>query len=167
MSAEIARPDSTTRGRLLLVMGASGYVGGRLLTALAARGERVRAMARRPDELRARVPEDVEVVRGDVLEAGSLASVLDGVDTAYYLIHAMASPRDFAREERTGAGNFAAAARAAGVRRIIYLRGLGVDDPSPHLASPRDVGRILRDHGGPPKELSASILQNGEAACWV
>lgn len=144
--------------RLLLVTGASGYIGGRLLTALTARGERIRAMARRPDELRARVAPRVEVVEGDVLDAESLRSALDGVDTAYYLIHAMASPRDFEREERTGAENFARAARAAGVRRIVYLGGLGASDLSPHLASRQNVGRILRDQGVPTTEFRASII---------
>src|SRR5690606_35512726 len=104
-----------------LVTGASGYIGGRLVTALAGAGERVRCMARRPDELRLRVPEGVEVVRGDVLDPASLATALSGVHTAYYLIHAMGTKRDFAREEREGAVNFAQAAAAAGVSRIVYL----------------------------------------------
>lgn len=158
MAAEAAAPPATSSQRLRLVMGASGYVGGRLLTALASRGERVRAMARRPEELRGRVPSGVEVVSGDVLEAASLTSVLEGVDTAYYLIHAMASHRDFEREERMGAELFAAAARTAGVRRIVYLGGLGADDLSPHLASRQNVGRILREHGVPTTEFRASII---------
>lgn len=144
--------------RLLLVTGASGYIGGRLLTALTARGERMRAMARRPDELRARIAPEVEVVEGDVLDAESLRAALVGVDTAYYLIHAMASPRDFEREERTGAENFARAALAAGVRRIVYLGGLGASELSPHLASRQNVGRILRDQGVPTTEFRASII---------
>lgn len=115
-------------------------------------------MARRPDELRARVAPRVEVVEGDVLDAESLRSALEGVDTAYYLIHAMASPRDFEREEHTGAENFASAARAAGVRRIVYLGGLGSSDLSPHLASRQKVGRILRDQGVPTTEFRASII---------
>ena len=158
MAAEVAKRPVATNQRLLLVVGASGYVGGRLLTALASRGERVRAMARRPEELRSRVPAGIEVVSGDVLDVGSLPSVLEGVDTAYYLIHAMASPRDFEREERTGAEHFAAAARAAGVRRIVYLGGLGSDDLSPHLASRQNVGRILRDQGVATTEFRASII---------
>ena len=80
-------------------------------------------MARRPDELRSGAPEGVEVVRGDVLDAASLPAALEGVDTAYFLIHAMATPRDFAREECEGARSFAQAALAAGVRRIVYLGG--------------------------------------------
>jgi len=144
---------------LLLVTGASGYIGGRLMRALHDAGARVRCMARRPEELRARVPKDVEVVRGDVLDAASLTAALDGVDTAYFLIHAMATPRDFAREECEGARSFAQAALAAGVRRIVYLGGLGSDEGlSPHLASRHEVGRILRDSGVPTIELRASVI---------
>ncbi|HET9453147.1 MAG TPA: NAD(P)H-binding protein, partial [Gemmatimonadaceae bacterium] len=122
--------------QLVLVTGATGYIGGRLVRALHERGFPVRCMARRPAEARARLPEAVEVVSGDVLHPASLAEALDGVGTAYYLIHAMASPREFAREEREGAVNFARAAHEAGVRRIIYLGGLGGDAAlSPHLAS--------------------------------
>jgi len=150
--AERARP-------LLLVTGASGYIGGRLMRALHDAGARVRCMARRPDELRARVPADVDVVRGDVLDAASLTDALDGVDTAYFLIHAMATPRDFAREECEGARSFAQAALAARVRRIVYLGGLGSDEGlSPHLASRHEVGRILRDSGVPTIELRASVI---------
>ena len=150
--AEPARP-------LLLVTGASGYIGGRLMRALHDAGARVRCMARRPDELRARVPADVEVVRGDVLDAASLTDALGGVDTAYFLIHAMATPRDFAREECEGARSFAQAALAARVRRIVYLGGLGSDEGlSPHLASRHEVGRILRDSGVPTIELRASVI---------
>lgn len=144
---------------LLLVTGASGYIGGRLMRALHDAGSRVRCMARRPDELRARVPEGVEVVRGDVLDAASLPGALEGVDTAYFLIHAMATPRDFAREECEGARRFARAALAAGVRRIVYLGGLGSDEGlSTHLASRHEVGRILRDSGVPTIELRAGVI---------
>jgi len=154
----IASRDEPSRP-LLLVTGASGYIGGRLMRALHDAGARVRCMARRPEELRARVPEDVEVVRGDVLDAASLTAALDGVDTAYFLIHAMATPRDFAREECEGARSFAQAALAAGVRRIVYLGGLGSDEGlSSHLASRHEVGRILRDSGVPTIELRASVI---------
>jgi uncharacterized protein YbjT (DUF2867 family) len=148
-----------TRAPLRLVTGATGYIGGRLLRALHDAGHRVRAMARRPDEVRARAPEDVEVVRGDVLDPASLPAALTGVDTAYFLIHAMATPRNFAREELQGARNFAQAAREAGVRRIVYLGGLGNDAGlSPHLASRHEVGRILRESEVPTIELRASVI---------
>jgi len=142
-----------------LVTGATGYIGGRLLRALHDDGRRVRAMARRPAEVRARALDDVEVVRGDVLDLASLPAALAGVDTAYFLIHAMATPRNFAREELQGARNFAQAACEAGVRRIVYLGGLGTDAGlSPHLASRHEVGRILRESGVPTIELRASVI---------
>jgi uncharacterized protein YbjT (DUF2867 family) len=154
-----AAPRGNAERPLLLVTGASGYIGGRLMRALHDAGARVRCMARRPDELRARVPAGVEVVRGDVLDAASLPAALEGVDTAYFLIHAMATPRDFAREECEGARSFARAALAAGVRRIVYLGGLGSDEGlSTHLASRHEVGRILRESGVPTVELRASVI---------
>lgn len=154
MNADVA---SASR-RLILLTGASGYIGGRLLRALHEKGEAVRAIARRPDELRASVPPDVEVVAGDVLDAASLTPAFQQVDTAYYLIHAMASRDDFEVEERAGAENFARAAKAAGIRRIIYLGGLGGQGLSKHLASRQDVGRILRESGVPTLEFRASII---------
>ena len=107
--------------RLILLTGASGYIGGRLLRTLHEKGERVRAIARRPDELRGSVPPDVEVVGGDVLDAASLTPAFEGIDTAYYLIHAMASDRDFEIEERAGAGG--AQRRACRGRRVGGLSG--------------------------------------------
>ncbi|MEO6525981.1 MAG: SDR family oxidoreductase [Gemmatimonadaceae bacterium] len=151
--------DVAPGARLLLVTGASGYVGGRLQRALAQRGERMRCLARRPEELRARVSPGVEVVGGDVLDAASLARALTGVDTAFYLVHGMGSPRDFRDEDRRGAETFARAARDAGVRRLVYLGGLGTStDLSPHLASRHEVGEILRASGVPTIELRASII---------
>ena len=134
------------RGELILLTGASGYVGGRLRRALEADGRRLRCMARRPEYLRERVEAGTEVVAGDVLEPETLAAALDGVHTAYYLVHSMASSRDYAATDRRGAEAFARAARAAGVRRIVYLGGLGEGTHlSRHLASRQEVGRILRE----------------------
>lgn len=144
--------------RLVLLTGTTGYIGGRLLRTLHERGERIRAIARRPEELVGRVPDSVDVVGGDVLDETSLAAAFEGVDTAYYLVHAMASRHDFQTEERAGAGNFARAAKAAGIRRIIFLGGLGGKGLSKHLASRQDVGRILRDSGIPTLEFRASII---------
>ena len=152
------RSGGDDQRRLILLTGASGYIGGRLLRTLHERGERVRALARRPEDLRCRVPAQVEVAGGDVLDASTLAPAFEGVDSAYYLIHAMASRHDFESEERTGAENFARAAKAAGIRRIIFLGGLGSEGLSRHLASRQDVGRILRDSGIPTLEFRASII---------
>lgn len=154
-----AGPIEQPGRRLLLVTGATGYIGGRLVRALRDHGQRVRCMARRPDDVGARIGDNVDVVHGDVLDPASLVSALAGVHTAYYLIHAMATPRDFASEEREGARNFAQAARDAGVQRIIYLGGLGTDDGlSPHLASRHEVGRLLRATGVPTIELRAAVI---------
>jgi uncharacterized protein YbjT (DUF2867 family) len=152
-------PEGGAGARLVLVTGASGYVGGRLLRLLAERGERVRCLARRPEALRSRVPPGTEVIQGDVLDAASLAAPLAGVDTVYYLVHSMGSARDFEADDRRAAENLAAAARAAGVRRIVYLGGLGeASDLSPHLASRQEVGRVLRESGVQTIELRASII---------
>jgi uncharacterized protein YbjT (DUF2867 family) len=149
----------TRRDDLILLTGASGYVGGRLRRALEADGRRLRCMARRPEYLRPRTAESTEVVAGDVLNPESLAAALRGVHTAYYLIHSMATSRDYAARDRRGAEAFARAARAAGARRIIYLGGLGDGRRlSRHLASRQEVGRILRDSGVPTIEFRASIV---------
>jgi uncharacterized protein YbjT (DUF2867 family) len=145
--------------RLTLLIGATGYIGGRLLRVLEGRGVRLRCLARRPEFLRDRVGESTEVVKGDVLDPESLEGVLAGVDTAYYLVHSMGSGPDFASKDRSAAENFARAARSAGVRRIVYLGGLGGGpDLSPHLASRQEVGRILRQSGAPTIEFRASII---------
>jgi len=145
--------------RLVLVTGASGYIGGRLVPELERRGERVRCLARRPEYVRPRVSEGTEVVRGDVLDPASLRSAMAGVDAAYYLIHSMGSRGDFEGEDRCAAENLAAAARAARVGRIVYLGGLGRGPGlSRHLRSRHEVGRILRESGVPTIELRASIV---------
>jgi uncharacterized protein YbjT (DUF2867 family) len=134
-------------------------VGGRLLTALEGEGRRVRCLARRPEYLRHRAAPTTELVQGDVLEPASLATALAGVDTAYYLVHSMATSDAFEDADRTAAQNFAHAAREAGVRRIIYLGGLGEgDELSSHLESRQQVGRILRQSGVQTIELRSSII---------
>jgi len=145
---------------LLLLTGATGYVGGRLLTALEGLGRRVRCLARRPDYLVGRVGAHTEVVGGDVLRPETLPDALRGVRTALYLVHAMGSSGSFVEEDRRAAENFGRAARDAGVERIIYLGGLG-DRSAPlsdHLRSRHEVGDVLRASGVQVIELRASIV---------
>lgn len=148
-----------TKPRILLT-GATGYVGGRLLPLLVRRGFRVRCLARKPDYLRARVPEDVQIFRGDVLDAASLSQAMAGVDRAIYLVHSMGAAADFEETDRQAARNFGAAARASGVGAIIYLGGLGeaASELSPHLRSRQEVGGLLRASGVPVLEFRASII---------
>jgi uncharacterized protein YbjT (DUF2867 family) len=142
----------------ILLTGATGYVGGRLLRLLERGGERVRCLARTPEAL-TRLGANTEVAKGDVLDLQSIRAAMRGVDTAYYLVHSMGSSGSFEREDRIAAQNFATVAREAGVRRIVYLGGLGSGaDLSSHLASRQEVGRILRDSGVPTIELRASIV---------
>lgn len=145
---------------IVLLTGASGYVGGRLLKALQKKGVGVRCFARRPEYLRSRAVAGTEIVRGDVLDPASLKRALDGVPSAYYLVHSMGSADSFEEKDREGARNFAAAARAAGVRRIIYLGGLGDSggELSIHLRSRHEVGEVLRESGVPVIEFRASIV---------
>ncbi|MCB2212935.1 SDR family oxidoreductase [bacterium] len=143
----------------ILLTGATGYVGGRLLQRLLKRGEHVRCVSRRPETLRDRFGDKVDAVEGDVLDHDSLRSALQGIDTAYYLVHALAKKEGFFAEELNGARNFAHAAREAGVKRIIYLGGLGHGESlSPHLASRHEVGRVLADSGLEVVELRAGII---------
>ena len=149
----------TARG-LVLVVGATGYVGGRLVPELERCGHRVRCLARRPEYLRERVGVATDVVPGDVLDPASLAAAMQAVDTAYYLVHSMGEAGAFEEIDRAGASNFAAAAREAGVRRIIYLGGLGDGDVrlSSHLRSRHEVGEVLRASGVQVIEFRASIV---------
>jgi uncharacterized protein YbjT (DUF2867 family) len=144
----------------ILLTGATGYVGGRLLQTLEARGHRVRCLTRRPEVLWQGAGPAREVVKGDVLDRASLDAALRGVSDAYYLIHSMGTAGSFEEADRDGATNFGAAAKAAGVSRIIYLGGLGREDDalSAHLRSRQEVGRILRQSGVPVIEFRASIV---------
>ncbi len=146
---------------LILLTGGSGYVGGRLIPLLEKQGVRLRCLARSPEKMRPRVQPGTEIVQGDVLDLASLDRALQGVQMAYYLVHLMSGSKDFETEDRQAATNFAQAARNAGVRRIIYLGGLGDDaDPklSPHLRSRHEVGQILRDSGVETTEFRASLV---------
>jgi uncharacterized protein YbjT (DUF2867 family) len=144
---------------IILVTGATGYVGGRLWRRLEADGKRVRCMVRRQSLLAARVGPTTEVVEADVLKPETLEAAFQGVEMAYYLVHSMGSGSDFEARDRAAAQNFADAARRAGVRRMIYLGGLGHGpELSPHLRSRHEVGRVLRESGVPVVEFRASIV---------
>jgi uncharacterized protein YbjT (DUF2867 family) len=129
---------------VIAVAGATGYVGGQLCVRLREQGLEVRALARRPEAAAELERIGCEVRQADVLEAGTLGPALEGVDVAYYLVHSMGrgADGDFARRDKEGARNFAAAAAAAGVRRIVYLGGLG--EGSKHLASRHATAETLR-----------------------
>lgn len=145
----------------VLLTGASGYIGGRLLPLLEAPPVVLRCLARNPDKLRPWIKQSTEVVRGDVLDVASLDEALQGVQTAYYLVHLMSGSHDFAKEDRQAAINFADSAKRAGVQRIIYLGGLGDDtDPtlSLHLRSRHEVGDILCDSGVETIEFRAGMV---------
>jgi len=150
------------RGERLLLTGASGYVGGRLLPRLERRGFAVRCIARHPDYLSRRVGPDTEIVEGDLLREETLPDALEGVHTAYYLVHSMGSSdrAGFEVQDRQAAENFGRAARAANLRQIVYLGGLGEEgtELSPHLRSRHEVGRLLRNSGVPVIEFRASIV---------
>jgi uncharacterized protein YbjT (DUF2867 family) len=145
---------------LILLTGATGYVGGRLLKALEREGYPLRCLARRPEQLVNRVAPSTQVLAGDVLDGRGLDAALEGVGVAYYLVHSMGSTGAFEEDDRLAARHFAESAKAAGVGRIIYLGGLGHGERalSPHLRSRQEVGEILRQSGVPVLEFRASIV---------
>ena len=145
---------------LILLTGATGYIGGSLLRELEKQGCRLRCMARLPENLSPKVAPSTDVVYGDVLDRTSLPSALEGVKVAYYLIHSMGREGSFEEIDRRAARNFGKAARSAGVERIIYVGGLGDADKSlsPHLRSRQEVGEILRQSGVPVIEFRASLV---------
>jgi uncharacterized protein YbjT (DUF2867 family) len=146
----------------ILIAGATGYIGGLLARALRDEGVAVRALAR--DRSRARDLEGlgVEVVEGDVLEADTLAPALEGIHLAYYLVHSMGrgADRDFAKRDARAAENFATAAAAAGVERIVYLGGLG-EPGSEHLRSRHHTAEILGSAGVPLTYFRAAAVLGG------
>ncbi len=146
---------TTSAGRLCLVTGATGYVGGRLVPELLAAGYRVRVLVRHPERLRDLPWHDaVEVAVGDAADPEALGRALDGIDVAYYLMHAIGTGPDFDSTEQALARTFAGAAREADVDRIVYLGGLAHDENlSEHLRSRAEVGDILLASGVPTAAL--------------
>lgn len=151
-------------GKVLLT-GASGFIGQRLLKALLAEGVDLRCLVRRPGSF----PPGVDVAIGDLLEPATLPAALEGIDTAYYLVHSMAGGRaGFEERDRTAAVNFSKAATAAGVRRVIYLGGLGDDrgNLSEHLKSRLEVGEILRSASFATTFLRAAVIFGAGGASY-
>ena len=144
---------------LLLLTGATGYVGGRLLPLLVEKGFALRCLTRKPEYLLPKAPAGVEVVAGDLLNKESLLKAMQGVHTAYYLMHSMATTTRFEEKDRKAAQNFAEAARRTHLKKIVYLGGLCENTRySRHLASREEVGKILRASGVPTVEFQASII---------
>ncbi|HYO41764.1 MAG TPA: SDR family oxidoreductase [Candidatus Limnocylindrales bacterium] len=152
----------------ILIVGASGYIGGRLVSLLQARGHDLVLMSRDARPLAARFPE-ARVVAADLLDPPTLAPALEEIEAAYYLAHSMgAGERGFAERDRLAARNFAQAAGHAGVRRIIYLGGLGEDsaDLSHHLTSRHETGAELAAHGVAVTEFRAAVIIGSGSASF-
>ncbi|TAL22173.1 MAG: NAD-dependent epimerase/dehydratase family protein, partial [Frankiales bacterium] len=152
----------------VLVTGATGYIGGRLIPRLLAEGHAVRAMTRDAGRLRD-VPwaGQVRVVVADALGDG-LDEAMAGVEVAYYLVHSIGSGASFEDTDRQAAEAFGAAAKRAGVRRIVYLGGLSpaTQELSPHLRSRAEVGQILLDSGVPTAVLQAAVILGSGSASF-
>jgi uncharacterized protein YbjT (DUF2867 family) len=138
----------------ILLTGASGYVGSHLLPALLDAGHEVRALTRNPDGHD--FPDGTAVVKGDALSGDGIDAALDGVATAFYLIHSMGKEKDFAERDRRAAEQFARTAKAKGVRRVIYLGGL--EGQSEHLQSRAETARALSEHGPPLVHVRAAMV---------
>jgi uncharacterized protein YbjT (DUF2867 family) len=147
----------------VLVTGATGFIGRRLVPELVERGHKVRAMTRRPEAYDG----PGEAVGGDVFDRSSLTDPLSGADVAVYLVHSL-DDRDFERKDAEAARAFARAAEACGVKQIVYLGGLGTDDDklSPHLRSRREVERLLGETGVPVTVLRAAIVVGAGGISW-
>ncbi|WP_052864311.1 SDR family oxidoreductase [Streptomyces niger] len=161
-----------TDGLHCLVTGATGYIGGRLVPELLAAGHRVRCLARTPEKLRDHPWADsAEVVKGDVTDADSIAAAMDGIDVAYYLVHSLGTGAEFEEKDRRAAETFAEQARAAGVRRIVYLggltpRGVPEEELSRHLRSRAQVGHIFLDAPVPATVLRAAVIIGSGSASF-
>ena len=161
--------DSHNGARTALVLGASGYVGGRLVPRLLAEGFAVRCLARSPQKLLASPwAADAEIIKGDLLDASSVGDAFAGADVVFHLVHSMGTAASFAEADRTIARNVAAAAEAAGVRRIVYLGGLGEIDEttSAHLRSRAEVGEILLASDVAVTVLRAAVIIGSGSASF-
>ncbi|MET0275401.1 MAG: DUF2867 domain-containing protein, partial [Acidimicrobiia bacterium] len=153
----------------ILVTGATGYIGGRLVPRLVDLGHDVRVLTRSPDKL-TDVPwrDQVDVCIGDALEAPDVRRALAGVDVVYYLVHSIGTGSQFVESDRRAATNLADAAAGAGVQRVVYLGGMVPtgDDLSPHLASRAEVGQILLDGAVPAVVLQAAVIIGSGSASF-
>jgi len=152
----------------VLVTGATGYIGGLLASQLSSEGISIRVAGRRTASLEDRFP-GCEVAALDALDPSTLPEALAGIEVAYYLIHSMErGATDFAERDKTAARNFGEAALSAGVRRVVYLGGLGDDSDtlSHHLSSRHETGRALAEHGPPLIELRAGIVIGAGSASF-
>lgn len=150
-----------TNRPLVLVTGATGYIGGRLVPRLLELGYRVRCLVRDPVRLEGRPwQSDVEIVAGDMLQPDTLVPAMQGVSAAYYLVHSLAGGSDFHERDLIAARNFAAAAQETGLPRIIFLGGLAEEAPSlsEHLRSRQQTGDSLRSTGIPVTEFRAGVI---------
>ncbi len=169
---EKQRLDQTEKGvgmkdQLVLLTGATGFIGGRLLRRFHEQGIRVRCLVRSPKKFQTLYPNlsDIELAEGDLVQGTGLAEALQGVQASYYLVHSMGpSPgsagKGFAEKDRLAARNFRRAAEEAGVERIIYLSGLGEQGSglSTHLSSRQEVGQILASGTVAATELRAGVI---------
>ncbi|MGB1142352.1 MAG: NAD(P)H-binding protein, partial [Halioglobus sp.] len=150
-----------------LVFGASGYIGSNLVPHLQGQGWRVRACARNAAVLEAREWAGVELAQADALDPDSLPEALQGVDVAFYLVHSMASGANFGGLDLEAARNFAVAAAAAGVARIVYLGGLVPEEQAgEHIDSRRETGDVLREGSVPVTEVRAGIIVGPGSAAF-
>jgi uncharacterized protein YbjT (DUF2867 family) len=167
----VAAGSAPGPGSRCLVTGATGYIGGRLVPELLSAGYRVRVMARHPERLANRPwSDDVETVQADAADQDDVRRALDGVDVAYYLIHALGTS-GFERTDRETALTFATAAREAGVRRLVYLGGLvpagvATSELSPHLRSRDEVAALLLGSGVPTAVLRAAVILGSGSASF-
>ncbi|KZB86121.1 SDR family oxidoreductase [Amycolatopsis regifaucium] len=151
-----------------VVLGATGYVGGRLVPQLLDAGHEVRVVARSPEKVAEEPWRDrVEVERGDVTDPASIEQALADGEVVYYLVHSL-SRKDFVEIDREAARTVAEAAKTAGVRRLVYLGGIVPDDDelSPHLASRAEVGRVFLESGVPAIVLQAAVIIGSGSASF-
>ena len=170
MAQEIKqRTVEQTKPYSILVTGATGFIGKKLLTELSGQGYKVKAMSRSkyPDS------ENVKFIKADAFDMESLCNATDGIETAFYLLHSMEGSKkewgEFANREKQQAENFLKAATDSGVKRIIYLGGLVDEDTdlSKHMKSRQDVGKILASGNIPVTELRASVIVGSEGGSFA